>query len=311
MKNKFLIIILLIFSIFIISCNQKVDTFYYTFTDDFGNEVKLKEKPQNVACLFSSFAQIWVLAGGDVDITVYETIERGICNQAVLVDNGAGKTINNEALIMAEPDFVICSLDISNQVKTSTLLNNANIPSACFKVETFNDYLKVLDIFTSITGNKDNYLKYGLEVKEKIDDLLSSINDPIYNIERREILFIRASSTPDTTKAKRAEDHFVASMLEELDTYNIANRCEVLLDGLSTEEILLEDPDYIFISVMGDYDAAKQNIENIFSNEVWSNLTAVKNKKYVFLPKELFQFKPNDKWYQAYKYLVDILYEEK
>ena len=99
-------------------------------------------------------------------------------------------------------------------------------------------------------------------------------------------------------------------MLEDIYAYNIANDCEVLLDGLSTEAILLEDPDYIFISIMGDEEAVINNIENIFSNEIWSQLNAVKNKKYVFLPKELFQFKPNNRWYQAYKYLVDILYEE-
>lgn len=313
--KKYLILLLCLISIFLISCNDRIEDNYYSFIDDLGNEVKLSNKPKKVGCLFSSFAEMWSLAGGEVLITVFETIERGICNNAILVDNGAGKTINNEALIFAEPDFVICSADISNQIKTAELLNNANIPAACFKVETFNDYLRVLQILTDITGNKNNYQKYGLDIKKQIDELLSAINNPInnsiYNIERQDILFVRAGSTPAATKAKRAEDHFVAKMLEDINTYNIANRCKVLLDGLSTEEILMEDPDFIFISVMGDVDAAKQNIEDIFCNEVWSKLSAVQNKKYVFLPKELFQYKPNDKWYQAYKYLVDVLYEKK
>lgn len=306
MKKILICLILFILSVLLISCDNINNDVYYSFTDDLGNEINLYKKPQNVACLFSSFAEIWILSGGEVAITVYETIERGICDEAILVDKGAGKTINNELLLLSEPDFVICSADISNQVKTAELLSKANIAAPCFKVETFNDYLRVLKILTDITGNESNYQDYGVSIKNQIDELLSSI----YIIERRDILFIRASSTPSTTKAKRAEDHFVAKMLDDINTHNIANDCEVLLDGLSTEEILLEDPDYIFISIMGDEEAAIKNIESIFSNDIWSQLNAVKNKKYAFLPKELFQFKPNNRWYQAYKYLVDIMYEK-
>ena len=305
--KKILIILLCVISIIFIGCDRGIVNYYYQFKDDLGNTINLKDKPKKVACLFSSFAEVWILAGGEVAITVYETIERNICNDAILVDNGAGKTINNELLILSEPDFVICSADISNQLKTAELLNKANIPTACFKVETFNDYLDMLNILTDITGNKENYEIYGLNVKSKIDTLINSL----YYIERPDILFIRAGTTLASTKAKRAEDHFVAQMLDEINTYNIANRCEVLLDGLSTEDILLEDPNYIFISIMGNEEAVINNIENLFNDKIWSELTAVKNKKYVFLPKDLFQFKPNHRWYEAYKYLVDILYEEK
>lgn len=73
---------------------------YYQFTDDTGVEITLAEKPTCVAVLFSSFAQVWELSGGKVDITVGESVERGFASQdAVLVDGGAGKTINSEALM--------------------------------------------------------------------------------------------------------------------------------------------------------------------------------------------------------------------
>ena len=42
---------------------------YYTFTDDTGYAVVLEQKPQKVAVLFSSYAEIWQLAGGDVAVT--------------------------------------------------------------------------------------------------------------------------------------------------------------------------------------------------------------------------------------------------
>ena len=37
-------------------------------------------------------------------------------------------------------------------------------------------------------------------------------------------------------------------------------------------------------------------------------LTAIREKRYTILPKELFHFKPNARWDEAYRYLYDLLY---
>ena len=83
---------------------------------------------------------------------------------------------------------------------------------------------------------------------------------------------------------------------------------EVLLDGLSMEEILRADPDFIFISTMGKESAAKAHMEEVLSQPVWQSLTAVKNGRVIYLPKDLFQFKPNARWGDAYAYLIEVFY---
>ena len=301
------IVFIFLLAISLIGCtNEQNEDYFYKFYDDLNQEIKLKEKPKKVAVLFSSFAEVWILAGGEVNISVYESVERGFAsNDVILVDSGAGKTINLELLVSSQADFVICSKDIEAQVNASKLLNSNGIPAACFKVEHFNDYLKMLDVCTDILERKDLYKINGLEVKERIDLIFDSLNkDIIY----KNILFVRAGSSNKSTKAKIAKDHFVAQMLDEIKTYNIANNAKVLLDGLSVEEILIENPDYIFISTMGNLEGAMSYMDSLLSSEVWSNLDAVKNKNYVYLPKELFQFKPNNKWDIGYQYLVDICY---
>ncbi|MPN53734.1 hypothetical protein SDC9_201400 [bioreactor metagenome] len=40
----------------------------------------------------------------------------------------------------------------------------------------------------------------------------------------------------------------------------------------------------------------------------WQRLTAVRTGNYDYLPKDLFQFKPNARWDQAYAYLLKLLY---
>ena len=287
--------------------NGSNDGVWYSFDDHCGNTVELHRKPQKVAVLFSSFADIWVTAGGQVDITVAETVERGFAGDtAVLVDGGAGKKINTELLVASRPDFVICSADVPAQRETAELLETAGIPCASFKVETFEEYLDVLKIFTDITGNRELYKTKGTDIKEKIDLL----TDGIAGIgEEKKILFIRAGSGASATKAKTAQQHFAAAMLAELGTYNIAENAPVLLDGLSIEEIITENPQYIFISLMGDETAAKEYVESLFAQPQWQVLTAVKNNNCIFLPKELFQYKPNSRWDEAYEYLINSLYE--
>ena len=277
-----------------------------TFTDDTGTEVTVPEKPETVAVLLSSLADLWITAGGSVDITVGESVERGFAEAgAVLVDAGAGKTINLEALIAAEPDFVLYASDIAGQLECADTLRAAGIPTAGFAVETFEDYLEVLKLCTEILDTPENYEIYGLQLKTQVDSLLEKAgNQP----QQPEILFVRAGSSAKYTKAKTAENHFVCRMLKDLGTVNIAEKAPVLLDGLSIEEILLSDPNAILFTTMGEETAGVAYMESLITDPVWQNLSAVREGKVYQLPKDLFQYKPNARWDEAYAYLIELLY---
>ena len=278
----------------------------YTFTDDTGAVVTVPEKPETVAVLLSSLADLWITAGGQVDITVGETVERGFADSSViLVDAGAGKTIDIEGLIAARPDYVIYSADLSGQLECADTLRTAGIPAAGFAVETFDDYLRVLKIFTDILDTPERYEQHGTALKTEIDGLIAAArareNQP-------DILFVRAGSSARYTKAKTAENHFVCGMLKDLGTFNIAEKAPILLDGLSIEEILISDPDFILFTTMGDEEAGQSYMESLISDPVWKTLTAVKEGRVYQLPKENFQYKPNARWAEAYTYLITLLY---
>ena len=278
----------------------------YSFTDDTGAQVNVVEKPETVAVLLSSLADLWITAGGEVAITVGESIERGFtADNVILVDDGAGKTINLEALIGAEPDFVLYSSDLSGQLECADTLRSAGIPAAGFAVETFNDYLRVLKICTDILGTPQRYEQYGTDLKVEIDTMIAAAQA---RETQPDILFVRAGSSAKYTKAKTAENHFVCGMLKDLGTFNIAEKAPILLDGLSTEEVLLSDPDFILFTTMGDESAGQAYMESLISDPVWQTLSAVKNGSVHQLPKELFQYKPNARWGEAYAYLIELLY---
>lgn len=288
--------------------------FPYTFTDSTGNSLTLKEKPKVVAVLFSSFAEIWTLSGGEISVTVGDSIKRGFVEQdkdVTLVDDGAGHTsINREMLVSAMPDLVICTADYTVQAECASYLNSVGIPAAVFKVESVDDYLKVLKIFTDINQTPDIYREYGIIMKEKIDLLLEDLAEYTQNIEKNSILFIRAGSSAKSTKAKNSSDNFACKMLDELNTYNIADSASILLDVLSLEEIIAQDPEFIFITSMGSEEASKAYIDSLFEKDGWSSLSAVKSGKVIFLDKEMFHYKPNSRWYDAYKFLCNTIYPE-
>ncbi len=303
---------LLVMCILLTACGQKgteptKSEVYYRFTDSVGNEVVLEEKPTRTAVLFSSYAELWQLSGGEVYLSVGDSQKRGFCgDEVLLLDKGAGREISEELLLSYEPDFIIGTADFEGQRKACETARNAGIPTALFRVETFEDYLYMLKICTDINENQEAYEKYGTEVGEEIDKIKTAVKEK----EQKSILFIRAGSQASSTKAKRAEDHFAAEILKELGAFNIADNASVLVDGLSLEEVIRENPDEIFIAPQGDEDAAKNYMESVFESDGWKSLEAVKNKKYYFLPKELFNYKPNNRYAESYRYLAKLLYPE-
>lgn len=280
----------------------------YTFTDDTGAELCVPYNPKTVAVLTSSLADLWITAGGRVTITVAETVERGFADlDVVLVDDGAGKTVNLELLIASKPDFVLYSAELPGQVACADALRAAGIPAAGVCVETFDDYLQLLKICTDIVRNEAAYQTHGTQLQTRVNDFIelgcSKQSQP-------KILFVRAGSSAKYTKAKTADNHFVCKMLAELGTVNIADTAPILLDGLSLEAVLMEDPDIIFFTAMGDEAAGAAYMQSLLADPVWQTLTAVKTGRVHQLPKDLFQYKPNARWDEAYDYLMELLYGE-
>lgn len=277
------------------------------FTDALNREVVIDETPQVVVSLMGSFAETWTLAGGELSgVTIDAVEERNMDLGPTVRIVGSVKTPNLEEILDVDPDLVIMSADIDGHVKAISVLEKAGITCAAFKVEVFSDYLNMLKLFTQITGRNDLYQKNGVAVGKEIERVVSKVTDCV---SRPTVLFLRAFSTG--AKAK-SDDNMTGAMLKDLNTDNIASRHTSLLESISMEEVIMEDPDYIFVVTMGSdsqkaLDALKKGIQ---SNPAWNRLSAVRNGRYIVLPRELFHYKPNARWGEAYEYLAEIIYPE-
>ena len=283
----------------------------YTFTDDLGREVTV-ENPQRVAALLGSYADIWYLAGGEVIASADDAWDDFNLPMAeTAVNLGMTKELSLEKLFEADPDLVLASSNTQGNVEWLETLEAAGITVAYFEVNDFEDYLGLLKICTEITGRVDLYEKNGLAIKDQIEAVKMESQKRIETSgEAPTVLSLRASST--FIRAKNSKDNVLGEMLAALGCVNIADSDDSLLENLSMEHIIMEDPDYIFFIQQGDdAEGTKANIESfIAENPAWSELTAVKNGRVYMLEKALYALKPNDRWGEAYEKLEGILADE-
>lgn len=276
-----------------------------TFVDALGHSVTVNNPKNTIVCM-GSFAQTWTLAGGQLTAVTQDAIDEkreGIPED--VMNLGDLHNPSAETIISLNPDFVIMSSKISGQVDLYDTLKAANINVAYFNVETFDDYLIMLGICTDITGRADLYEENGLDVKRKIDETIALCEGK----ESPTVLFIRAYSSG--AKAKDSTS-MTGHMLADLGCTNIADLQPSLLEDLSMEEIIKQDPDFIFVTTMGSSEQAAIDYlkEEVESNAAWSELSAVKNGKYIILEKALFHYKPNARWSESYEILENYLYPE-
>lgn len=273
-----------------------------TFTDALGHEVQIGN-PGRTAVLSDSLAQAWLLAGGSL-VAVTDDAEEILKADPSIANMGSLKTPSAELLIAEEIELAVLSAALSEQVKLYDTLKQAGITAVYFDIETFEDYKAMMEIFTDLTGHKELYEKNVAEPEAVIQEQIKRADG-----SSPSVLLLRAYSTGVRAKGS---DAMTGQMLADLGCVNIADSDSGLLDNLSMEAILEADPDFIFVTTMGDPDKALAMVDEMFSsNPAWQELGAVKNDHYHVLDKELFHDKPNNRWGESYQILADIIYGEK
>ncbi len=276
-----------------------------TFTDDLNRQVTV-DRPQRVACLISSFSDIWCLAGGaDAIVAATDATWRyfDLPLRDDVVNLGNTKELDVERLLACEPDLILASGGTDRNVELEASFSAMGLNAAYFSVDTFADYLRMLKICTEITGKTENYDLYGTQVARQVEAALARQDGSAPSV-----LYIRA--TGSSCKVKNSEGSVLGEMLKDLGCINIADRNGSLLEQLSIEAILQADPDYIFVVLQSADPADAQAIlqTTLLDNPAWASLTAVQEGRYHVMDPNLYNLKPNAQWGKAYEQLADILY---
>ncbi len=295
--------------LFVTACGnheKNTDENTLTFIDALGREISVSQKPERVAALLGSFADVWTLAGGELCAAAEDAWEDFALDPSNCTNIGGAHSPSLELLISANPDFVIASASTASNVEMQDTLQTMGITVAYFDVDNFDDYLDMLNICTNITGRKDLYEQNGLTVKAQIEEIKERYAKADIPDKERKILLLRAAS--GFVKAKGSTGTILGEMLHDMGCINIADGDSTLLENLSVEAVIRESPYHIFAVTMGsDTEAAKRSLENLIKeNPAWSTLDAVKEGRLYMMDKTLFNLKPNDRWAESY----GVLYEK-
>lgn len=277
-----------------------------SITDSNGSQITLDTSAPRVVATYGSFAEAWLLAGGELVGVTQDALEQrdlGLPEDIAVV--GTVKEPNAEEIIALEPDLVLLASDITAQAEIRDVLENAGLACAFFQVDTFADYAFMMEQLCAVTGREDLYEENVTQVGQQIEEAQAKA---ALSSTRPNVLLIRAFSTG--IKAK-TDDELAGAILKDLGAHNIADDHPSMLEDLSLEEVIAADPDYIFVTTMGDEQKALDYLNGLIQqNPAWSELSAVKEDRYIVLPKDLFHYKPNNRWGESYQYLGEILYPQ-
>lgn len=280
------------------------------FTDALGREVSVPKEPERVAALIGSFADVWMLAGGSVCATAEDAWDDFDLELPDAVNIGGAHSPNLELIFSANPDFVIASASTSSNVEMLETLETAGITVAYFDVDNFEDYLAMLNICTDITGRKDLYERNDLKLQSQIETIKLEMSEQPLTEEQKTVLLLRAHS--GSVKAKGSEGTILGEMLADLGCINIADSDTSLLEALSVESIIRQEPYRIFVVTMGnDTQKAMDNFyQMMVENPAWGTLEAVAEGRVHIMDRKLFNIKPNADWAESYEKLSKILRTE-
>ncbi len=271
-------------------------------TDVFGNEACL-DTSSKVVCGYASFAECWLLSGG----TLVGVTEDAVSEHGLDVGNveiiGSVKHIDLEKVVSLAPDYVILSADLTAHLSLKESFDSMGIKYGYFRVDVFEDYKALMTQFCAVSGRDDLFYENVTVVENEIAEIKAKIPET-----DKSVLLMRAYSTG--MKAK-TDDNLAGVILREFGLSNIADGNGSMPPDLSVEHIVKSDPDYIFAITMGNEEGALQYLQsNAENNPAWRELSAVKNGNYHLLPKDLFHYKPNNRWSESYEYLARLIFPE-
>ncbi|MCM1988721.1 ABC transporter substrate-binding protein [Oceanirhabdus seepicola] len=279
-----------------------------TYKDPLENEVNLKKKPERVIVLQNSILDLWYLAGGEAIARVKG--ETNVPEEAMDLETvGGAFSPSLEKILSLKPDLVILSSVTSKHRELKDALEENNIPALFINANNkpYKSFNETLYLFTRLTDKKDIFDSKIADIRNEIDLIKEKVED-----EKKPKVAIIFSSTRSVST--ELPSSLTGEILEMLNGENIVKETKV--EGatkvdFSIERIIERDPDIIFITTMGDLEKVNKRIkEDIEGNEAWGSLRAVKEGKVYYLPKELFTYKPNERYPEAVEYIAKILYPE-
>lgn len=282
-----------------------------TFQDTFGNETTVSKNPERTVILYNSILDLWYESGGKSLTKMKGTTN--IPEEAVnLIDLGSSYSVSLEAIVALEPDLVVLASNVDHQVALIPNLNEIGIETMAIDTsyKSYERFVENAYLFSRINDSEKSYAENIEPVLRDVEVIISKSEQAGEAPKAVAIMATSKQLSVDSDVALTGE------VIAALGGSNILTEAQIPIKGetrvpFSIESLVSYNPEVILISTMGDVDAAKETVKRMIDeNPVWYEVEAVKKGQIHYLPKDLFVYKPNTRYAQAFEIVAEALYPD-
>ena len=274
--------------------------------DAFDEVQKVTTSPARTVICYPSLLEIWLDCGGFPagmhTPRKAEPLPPGLENVPHV---GSYMHPNMEAVVRLKPDLVILSGMTGRHRAFGELLRKSGIEVLHLKYDNYSDYARIAGIFSSILATRSASTVCG-KVQKEVDSIIrrcSGRKGPSFLV----LFFNGAEFRAETNRAHAAYIFAALGGCNILNSTGFAVRAERI--SFSPEKLLLKDPDCIFLVPGAKSEALNREAFRKFQeNPSMRNLKAVRTNRLHILPSDLFQYKPNHRFPEAFRYAENLLY---
>lgn len=274
--------------------------------DAFGEVQKVTTSPARTVICYPSLLEIWLDCGGfPAGMHTPRKAEPLPPGLETVPHVGSYMHPNMEAVVRLKPDLVILSGMTGRHRAFGELLRKSGIEVLHLKYDNYSDYARIAGIFSSILATRSASTVCG-KVQKEVDSIIrrcSGRKGPSFLV----LFFNGAEFRAETNRAHAAYIFAALGGRNILNSTGFAVRAERI--SFSPEELLLKDPDCIFLVPGAKSEALNREAFRKFQeNPSMRNLKAVRTNRLHILPSDLFQYKPNHRFPEAFRYAENLLY---
>ena len=211
---------------------------------------------------------------------------------------------NPEKIALVKPDLVLLSCKLARHQAVASLMRQSGVDAVCVTYNNYHDFSALLDFFCRLNGKTLQQLPAAAKVTSDVDAVCASVKGR--KAPRCAIVF--ASAAGFSLESDRTN---TGVMVKMLGAENILKKSSRLRMSFSYEQLLLDDPEVIFIIMMGSHKMLQEKFRNEFmSQPAWKEMKAAQSGRVHFLPTDLFLYLPGPDYPKAFRYLKNLLYPE-